>query len=62
VAKSTTQKHLTAGQTKKAIHHCNIQTAYLNGDLTQKVYIKQSEGYLDGNEENVSKPLKNIYV
>src|SRR6218665_2071247 len=36
-------------------------TAYLNGDLSHEVYMKQPEGYQEGGHKIVCKLQKNLY-
>lgn len=41
------------------VHHLDMKTAFLHGDLKEVVYVSQSEGFVDeGNEHKVYK-LKN---
>lgn len=40
----------------------NVKTTFLNGDLNEKVYMEQSEGFvLSGNEHKVCKLVKSLY-
>nr|GEY76749.1 zinc finger, CCHC-type [Tanacetum cinerariifolium] len=44
------------------IHQMDVKTAFLNGDLDEKVYIKQPEGFIiPGNEHKVCKLVKSLY-
>lgn len=63
VAKTTTLRTLLtiAGRRNMVVKHLDIETAYLNGDLSHEVYLKQPKGYEQENEEHVYKLLKNIY-
>lgn len=63
VAKPTTLRTLLAiaGHKKMIVKHYDIQTAYLNADLSHEVYMKQPEGYYQGNSSLVCKLQKNLY-
>ena len=38
------------------VHHLDVKTAFLNGDLKENVYVCQPEGYIvKGSEEKVYK-------
>src|SRR6218665_3693807 len=39
----------------------DVETAYLNGDLSHEVYKKQPEGYQEGGHKIVCKLQKNLY-
>src|SRR6218665_2491683 len=41
--------------------HYDVETAYLNGDLSHEVYMKQPEGYQEGGHKIVCKLQKNLY-
>jgi len=41
------------------VKHYDVETAYLNGDLSHEVYMKQPEGYQEGGNKVVCK-LKKI--
>jgi len=44
------------------VHQMDVMTAFLNGELDEEVYIKQSEGFfLPGNEHKVWKLIKSLY-
>nr|GEY63847.1 hypothetical protein [Tanacetum cinerariifolium] len=44
------------------IHQMDVKTAFLNGDLDKKVYMKQSEGVvMPGNEHKVCKMVKSFH-
>ena len=44
------------------VHQMDVKTAFLNGDLDEKVYMKQPEGFvLPGYEHKVCKLLKSLY-
>lgn len=41
------------------MHHLDVKTAFLNGDLKENMYVSQPEGYvIEGNEEKVYKIKK----
>ena len=63
VAKPTTLRTLLAiaGHKKMIVKHYDIQTAYLNADLSHEVYMKQPEGFHQGNNSLVCKLQKNLY-
>ena len=44
------------------IHQMDVKTAFLNGDLDDKVYMEQPEGFvMPGNEYKVCKLIKSLY-
>ena len=44
------------------IHQMDVKTAFLNGILEEKVYMKQPEGFvMPGNEHKVCKLIKSLY-
>ncbi|GJZ37537.1 zinc finger, CCHC-type containing protein [Tanacetum coccineum] len=44
------------------IHQMYVKTTFLNGDLDEKVYMKQPEGFvMPGNEHKVCKLVKSLY-
>ena len=44
------------------IHHLDVKTAFLHGELKEVVYVTQPEGYVTkGNEEKVYKLNKALY-
>ena len=44
------------------IHHLDVKTAFLHGDLKEEVYVKQPEGFkVQGSEEKVYKLSKALY-
>ncbi|GJR88582.1 zinc finger, CCHC-type containing protein [Tanacetum coccineum] len=44
------------------IHQMDVKTTFLNGDLEEGVYMKQSEGFvMTGNEHKVCKLIKSLY-
>jgi hypothetical protein len=63
VAKPITLRLLLtiAGHEGMFVKHYDIQSAYLNGDLSHEVYMKQPEGYEASNKELVCKLNKNLY-
>jgi hypothetical protein len=50
-----------AGQKQMCVKHYDIQSAYLNGDLSHEVYMKQPEGYHEGDSNAVCKLNKSLY-
>ena len=47
---------------KLYVYQMDVKTAFLNGDLKEKVYMEQPEGFiLPGNEERVCKLIKSLY-
>lgn len=62
VKPSTLRAVLTlAGHLQMIVMHYDVQSAYLNGDLTHEVYMKQPKGYASSNEQQVYKLMKNVY-
>jgi len=63
VAKPTTLRTILtiAGLKGMTVKHYDIETAYLNGDLSHEVYMKQPEGYHEGGTEVVCRLKKNLY-
>lgn len=63
VAKPATLRILLtiAGKKKMVVKHYDIESAYLNGDLSHEVYMKQPEGYHQGSDNMVCKLEKNLY-
>ena len=44
------------------IHQMDVETAFLNGELTEEIYMKQPEGFVEkGRENQVCKLTKSIY-
>ncbi|WJZ84162.1 hypothetical protein VitviT2T_003781 [Vitis vinifera] len=44
------------------VHQMDVKTAFLNGDLNEKVYMEEPEGFvLLGNENKVCKLVKSLY-
>ncbi|CAM8935358.1 unnamed protein product [Rhodiola kirilowii] len=44
------------------VHQMDVKTAFLNGDLDEEIYMKQSEGFImPGNETKVCKLIKPLY-
>lgn len=44
------------------VHQMDVKTAFLNGDLNEKVYMEQPEGFiLPGNKNKVCKLIKSVY-
>ena len=50
-----------AGHEKLIVKHYNKQSAYLNGELSYEVYMKQPKGYVTTNDQLVYKLNKNVY-
>ncbi len=63
VAKPTTLRTILtiAGLKGMIVKHYDVETAYLNGDLSHEVYMKQPEGYQEGGHKIVCKLQKNLY-
>lgn len=44
------------------VHHLDVKSAFLNGDLQEEVYVLQPEGFVkDGEERKVYRLLKELY-
>ncbi|WVZ62131.1 LOW QUALITY PROTEIN: hypothetical protein U9M48_011913 [Paspalum notatum var. saurae] len=44
------------------VHHMDVKSAFLNGDLKEEVYVKQPPGYVvNGQEHRVLRPRKALY-
>ena len=52
---------LAAGDREIRIHHMDIVTAYLNGDLEEEVYMELPEGFQERDPNLVCKLLKGLY-
>ena len=51
-----------AAEKKLQVHQMDVVSAFLNGDLTEEIYMKQPPGYVQsGKEELVCKLRKSIY-
>src|ERR1043165_3944894 len=50
-----------AGLKGMIVKHYDVETAYLNGDLSHEVYMKQPEAYPEGDNKVVCKLKKNLY-
>ena len=51
-----------AAEKKLQVHQMDVVSAFLNGDLTEEIYMKQPPGYVQsGKEELVGKLRKSIY-
>src|SRR6218665_859347 len=62
VAKPATLRTILtiAGLKCMIVKHYDVETAYLNGDLSHEVYMKQPEGYQEGGHKIVCKLQKKI--
>ena len=63
VAKPVTLRLLLtiAGKMGMTVKHYDIQAAYLHGELSHELYMKQPEGYQDSAASLVCKLRKNLY-
>lgn len=64
VAKQSTFRTLltVAAARNLKVRHYDIKTAFLNGDVTEDLYMSQPEGYVaDGQEHLVCKLLRSVY-
>jgi len=63
VARSATLRTMLAiaGSQKMIVKHYDIQAAYLNGDLSHEVYMRQPKGYHQGDDSLVCKLKKSLY-
>jgi hypothetical protein len=44
------------------IHQMDVKTAFLNGELDEKIYMDKPEGFVaDGQENKVCRLLKSLY-
>jgi hypothetical protein len=44
------------------VHQMDVQTAFLNGELDEEIYMNQQDGFVvDGQEGKVCKLLKSLY-
>jgi len=44
------------------IHQTDVKTTFLNGDLEEKIYMKQPKGFvIPGQEHKVCKLVKSLY-
>jgi hypothetical protein len=44
------------------IHHIDVKTAFLNGELEEEIYMDQPDGFVANDQENkVCKLLKSLY-
>ena len=51
-----------AAQKGWKIHHMDVKTTFLNGDLKEYVYMDQPEGFaIKGQEQKVCKLVKSLY-
>lgn len=64
VVKQTTLRCLLsiAGKRKLQVYHFDVKTAFLNGNLTESIYMKQPPGFeVDGSEGKVCLLRKSLY-
>lgn len=64
VARLDTVRMLLALSTKENwdVHHLDVKSAFLNGELYEEVYVTQPEGFVkEGHEQKVYKLLKALY-
>lgn len=63
VAKQTTIRILlsVASAQKLLVHHLDVKTAFLNGRLSEKIYMKQPPGFENQNKNLVCRLKKGIY-
>ena len=47
-----------AAHEKMKIHQMDVKTAFLNGELHEKVFIRQPEGFVEEGKENLVCQLK----
>jgi Reverse transcriptase (RNA-dependent DNA polymerase) len=51
-----------ASKKRYAVHHMDVKSAFLNGQVDADVYMKQPKGFEEpGSEENVCHLLKSLY-
>lgn len=51
-----------AAKNEWEIHHLDVKTTFLNGELLEEVYVNQPEGYvMEGQEKKVYKLFKALY-
>lgn len=51
-----------AAQKQWKVHHMDVKTAFLNGELEEEVYVKQPDGFLDNNNpQKVLRLKKALY-
>ena len=64
IAKWATIRTLFSLATQKGwkVHQMDVKTAFLNGDLNEKVFMSQPEGFvMKGQEHKVCKLVKSLY-
>jgi hypothetical protein len=50
-----------AAQSGWEVHHMDVKSAFLNGDLTETVFVQQPPGFNVGNKGKVLKLKKALY-
>ena len=43
------------------VKQMDVETAFLNAEIKEEVYMEQPEGFHDGNNDNVYRLLKTLY-
>ena len=43
------------------VHHMDVKPAFLNGDISEVVYVKQPPGFIVGGDDKVLKLRKALY-
>lgn len=63
VVRQTTLRTLLsiAAKEKLAVHHFDVETAFLHGELNETIYMKQPTGFIEGDFSKVCLLKKSIY-